>query len=229
MREIDGIEDVLRVLAPHKREIEDDFNRHNEKFLALAAADHDAIGRVLKVHLIVESFLNHFLASHFGLDNFEQARLSFHQKVVLLPASASSAAFVRPGILQLNSVRNKFGHRLDHRVAESELSAVYEVLQVVREGVVFGTPLKAIEAFGPVACAFLSIPPKHLQDLFLEAFAKIRIHASLSVAVPHQAVPHPHRVRVRHRRIAPLFDLKLGEHDFELAERFQIRCAKIYQ
>lgn len=37
----------------------------------------------------------------------------------------------------------------------------------------FDSPVDAIEAFAPVPCAFLSIPPKHLQETFMEAFSHI--------------------------------------------------------
>jgi hypothetical protein len=80
---------------------------------------------------------------------------------------------VRPGILQLNSVRNKFAHRIEFDIHPNEISAIYEVLSVARSGTEFPLPVEAIEAFGPVACAFLSVPPPHLQRLFMEAFSHV--------------------------------------------------------
>lgn len=174
MKDIDGIHDVLRVLEPHWRTIEADFHRQNERFLALAEADHETIGRVLRAHLVIESFLGEFLVAHYGIDEIDELRLTFAQKAKLLPQSKSSAAFVRPGIIQLNSVRNKFGHRLNHTIEGHEISAIYEVLQVARSGVRFASPVEAIEAFAPVACAFLAVPPLELQQLFMEAFAHVR-------------------------------------------------------
>jgi len=176
MNDIDGIQDAIAILKPHWKEIEADFNRHNERFLELVATDHDVIGRVLRAHLVVENFIDAFLTDHFGFKNLDQVRLSYFQKAMLLPACASSAAFVRPGILQLNSVRNKFGHRLNHEISRHEVSALDEVLQVARRGVVFESPLDAIEAFAPIACAFLSVPPPHLQELFMNAFSAIKSH-----------------------------------------------------
>lgn len=174
MKDIHGIDQVLGILAPHWKQIEEDFDRHNRRFLELAEVDHDAIGRVLRAHLVIESFMDTFLAQHYGIENIEELRLSFHQKAKLLPAQGSSAAAVRPGILQVNSVRNKFGHRLNHQIERHEISAVLEVLASARPGSVFGSEVEAIEAFAPVACAFLSVPPPHLQQLFLQAFANVR-------------------------------------------------------
>jgi len=174
MKDIDGIEQILSVLAPHWSDIEADFAKHNQRFLELAAADHDLIGRVLRVHLVVESFVDSFLSSHFGIQDLPDLRLSFVQKAKLLPQSGSSASFVRPGILQLNAVRNKFGHRLNHTIEGHEISAVHEALAVARRGVTFAAAVDALEAFGPVACAFLSVPPKHLQGLFVQAFKRVQ-------------------------------------------------------
>jgi hypothetical protein len=174
LKDIDGIQDVLRLLEPHWEKIEADFHRQNERFIALAQADHETIGRVLRAHLVIESFLGEFLAAHYGIDEVDELRLTFAQKAKLLSQSKSSAAFVRPGIIQLNAVRNKFGHRLNHKIESHEISAIYEVLQVARSGVCFASPVDAIEAFAPVACAFLSVPPAELQQLFIEAFAHVR-------------------------------------------------------
>lgn len=174
MREIEGIEEAMAILHPHWDEIEDNFNRQNAPYLQLAATDHETIGRVLRVHLVVENFMNNYLPDFFGIENFDELRLSFSQKAKLLPTRNSSAAFVRPGIIQLNTVRNKFGHRLNHEIQPHEIEAIINALDIARPGVDFSTPLDAIEAFAPIACAFLSIPPKHLQEAFLEAFKHVR-------------------------------------------------------
>lgn len=174
MKDIEGIETVLQVLKPHWDEIQSDFDRHNQRFLQLAAADHDIIGRVLRAHLVIESFLDSFLITFYGIEDLPELKLSFVQKAKLLPSRHSSAAFVRPGILQINAVRNKFGHRLNHEVERHEISALLEALNVARPGIEFETPISAIEAFAPVACAFMSVPPAQLQQLFMEAFANVR-------------------------------------------------------
>lgn len=173
MRDIEGIEKAMEVLKPHWEDIEATFNRQNERYLAMAAADHEAIGRVLRAHLIVESFINSYLVDVFEFEDFDALRLNFAQKAKMLPQSRSSAAWVKPGIIQLNSVRNKFGHRIEHVVEFSSISTIMEVLSVSRPGVEFQTPIDAIEAFAPVACALLSIPPQHLSDAFSQAFGHV--------------------------------------------------------
>lgn len=166
MREIEGIEEAMEVLRPHWSEIEADFNRQNERYLAMAETDHEVVGRVLRAHLTIENFLNTYLVDLFGFEDFDDLRLTFAQKAKMLPKSGSSAAWVRPGILQLNSVRNKYGHRLDHTVDFQTISAIMDNLSVSRSGHEFRNPIDAIEAFAPIACAFLVVSPKHISDAF---------------------------------------------------------------
>lgn len=177
MREIDGIEEAIEILRPHWAAIEEDFNRENERFKALLAREHDTLGRVLKCHLIVEHYVGRFLAAHFNLNNIGSAKLSFFQKATLLPDAAASAAFVKPGILRLNTIRNQFGHTLEPVVGHADLGAMQTVLDVARPGVAFPSPIEAIEAFTTVACTWLILPPPALQQVFVDAFAGVRVHA----------------------------------------------------
>lgn len=174
MKDIEGIEQALAVLQPQWQEIEADFNRHNERFLKLLSVDHEPIGRILRAHLVIENFLDTFLTNFYDIEGFDDLRLTFTQKAKLLPSRRSSAAFVRPGIIQLNTIRNKFGHEIEHSIENHDLSAMHEVLRHARPSVKFTSQIEAIEAFAAVACAFLSIPPKHLQELFMKAFAHVR-------------------------------------------------------
>lgn len=174
MNDIEGIEKAIAALQPYWQEIQADFNSHNERFLKLLAIDHEPIGRILRAHLVIENFLDIFLTNFYQIEEFDDLRLTFAQKAKLLPSRRSSAAFVRPGIIQLNTIRNKFGHKIDHSIEDHNLSAIYEVLRHARPNVKFESQIKVIEDFAAVACAFLSVPPKHLQELFMEAFAEVR-------------------------------------------------------
>ncbi len=174
MREIEGIKEVVAVLGPYWEQIEEDFNHHNNRYLQLAATNHEAIGRILRAHLIIENFINGFISKNFKDVDFDELKLSFSQKAKLLPKRNSSAAFVRPGIIELNNVRNKFAHRLKFVVDFTEITGISSVLKVSRPSIELRDPVDAIEAFAPVACAFLSVPPPHLQEAFISAFKKLR-------------------------------------------------------
>jgi len=158
-------------------EIEERFNIENERFITLIQHPHDIIGRLLKCHLIVEHYLERFLSEHFGLESVEDAKLNFFNKAMLLPTSSTSAAFVRPGILKLHSIRNKASHNLARGPSFDDLGPISEVLRIARPAIAFGSPIEAIEAFTTVACTWLIVPPKEHQQLFADAFADVRVSA----------------------------------------------------
>lgn len=176
MRDIDGIEKVIEKIKPHFREIEDHFEQENEKFKSLLTHNHDNIGRVLKCHLIVEHYLDRFICSHYLINNIQDIRLSFSQKAKMLPDKASASAFVKPGIFNLNSVRNKFSHQLNYKILQSDIPHIVEILNIARQNAHFDQPVDAIEAFTTVACTWLIIPPDNLQKLFVEAFSDVKIN-----------------------------------------------------
>lgn len=176
MREIEGIETVLEKLKPHWESIEEHFKQENEKFKELLNIDHDIIGKVLKCHLILENYLERYLSSTFDIDDIQNVRLSFYQKAVLLPSSESSAAFVKPGILRLNSIRNKFAHTLDFDLTEEDLGTINEILDIARQGVEFEDEISKIEAFTTVACTWLIISPPEVDEAFQQTFEEVRVH-----------------------------------------------------
>ncbi|MDO9319551.1 MAG: hypothetical protein Q7V56_15320 [Gammaproteobacteria bacterium] len=177
MRDIEGVEDVVRSLAPHWKEIEAHFHQENAQLIELLRHDHDSLGRVLKCHLIVEHYLDRFLAEFLNLQDIVDAKLSFFQKAKLLPNQGSATAFVKPGILKLNSIRNRFGHTLRPDLNMEELGPINEVLALARPNNQ-GDHLSRIEAFTTVAVAFLVVPPPNLQAAFLEAFRAVRVNAA---------------------------------------------------
>lgn len=175
MRDIQGVDEAIRELDPHWEAIAAEFEARNQAFMALMNRDHVTLGRVLKCHLVVEHYIDQFLAHHFGADDFLKARLTFHQKAVLLPQRASPAAFVRPGIIRLNRIRNGFGHRLDAKMDLADLEPILRVLEIARKDVSFAEPVEAIEAFTTVACTWLMVPDEALGQVMARALAKIRV------------------------------------------------------
>jgi hypothetical protein len=173
MRDIEGIERVVQVLKPHWTEIEHHFDKENRAYVRLISADHDDLGRVLKCHLVVEHYLERFLTAQ--LPSVRDAKLTFAQKAALLPQQRSAAAFVRPGIIQMNKLRNKFAHRLTATVGGDDLGPIRDVLRIARPRVPFDPAVPAIEAFTTVACTFLIVPPPELQRVFVDAFRDVQV------------------------------------------------------
>ncbi len=179
MRDIEGIEEVVAKLRPHFTTLVQQFEHENRIFIGLISSDHDTLGRDLKCHLVVEHYLDRFLVAHFGIHNADDARLRFAQKVTLLPNRATAAAFVKPGILQLNRIRNRLGHSLAARLSAQELGPIRTILDVAKPGVEFGNPVEAIEAFTVVACTFLIVQPPPLQRILAEAFSSVHVRTDV--------------------------------------------------
>ena len=177
MRDIEGIEQVVARLKPHMAEIEAHFNAENARFIELMSRPHDVVGRLLKCHLVVEHYLDRFLSEHFGIEDVERAKLGFFNKAMLLPNKAASAAVVKPGILKLNTLRNRAGHNLGSNITFGDLGPISDVLAIARASVKFAEPTEAIEAFTTVACTWLIVPPKEHQQLFVDAFSEVRVNA----------------------------------------------------
>ena len=177
MRDIEGIEEVVAKLKPHFATVEQHFEQENRIFIGLISSAHDTLGRVLKCHLIVEHYVDRFLAAHFGIEDLHAARLSFAQKAALLPNEATAAALVKPGIVRLNRIRNGFCHSLGFKLPTQDLRPISTVLEIARPGTVFRSPMAVIEAFTTVACTFLIVPPPELQSIFSDAFSSVQVRA----------------------------------------------------
>ncbi len=173
MRDIEGIERVVAALRPHWAAIDGHFATENRVYVSLISGGHDQLGRVLKCHLVVEHCVERFLSAQ--IPHVGEARLSFAQKAKLLPKARTAAAFVRPGIIQLNSIRNRFAHDLAATVVRQDLGPITEVLEVSRPEIDLDDPVRAVEAFTTVACTFLIVPPPELQQVFADAFRAIRV------------------------------------------------------
>lgn len=173
MKEIEGLDHALEVLRPKWDDINHHFESENKRFIALLQQDHDVMGRVLKAHLILEHYLTTYLGKTFGIDDIDSIRLSFSQKVELLPSSGSAASVIKLGIKQLNSIRNKFAHRIEVDLEQLDINAMNEVIQIFRPQVQFVNNLDRVEAFMTIAVTFLIVPPPELQNAFVEAFSKV--------------------------------------------------------
>jgi hypothetical protein len=171
MSVMDKAREAWAVLNPHRDEIESWFQEQNARYLSLMEADHDTLGRVLKAHLVVETFMTEFLEDRIGAAEVESANLSFHKKASLLPNSGSPASFVKPGILALNRIRNRFGHDPAATLEVGDLGPIGEALGIMRPSMEFTDPVAQIEEFAAAACAFLLVSPEGIRSKIEEAFA----------------------------------------------------------
>ena len=162
-------------LKPHMEKLDTYFQNKNSDFRALMETNHDELGRVLKCHLVIEHYLTTYLSNHYGIDDIDQIRLSFAQKVKLLPDKGSAVSYVKKGIERVNKIRNRFGHELDAKICNGEINELDDVLKIMRPEVCSETPINRIENFTAIACTFLNVAPKEIEEIFSQAFKNVQV------------------------------------------------------
>ena len=173
MADIEGIREAVEILRPHWREIREFIDTEDTKFRALLRSDHTKSGRILKCHLIAEKYVEKYLCERLSLSTISGARLSYFQKVMLLPEDTGPPAVIRPGLLLLNRIRNKFAHNLDTDISIHELQVMIDLLQVSGRSTNELSGVEAIESFTALACTWLLFSPPHLEELFAKAFRNL--------------------------------------------------------
>ena len=173
---------ILDLFAPIMDELTKEAQVEIDRFDAAFSADHNAIGRVLRVHLVIEQYLNEHIKAKYKIENLEELRLSFNQKTALLKDDLSPAAWVKSAIQNVNVVRNKFSHTLTPKIEWGAINNVTDVLKIARKDATYAEPIDAIEAFAPVACAFLIEAPSsqrtHFEQLLKAGKIKVAIDAN---------------------------------------------------
>jgi hypothetical protein len=97
----------------------------------LESIDYDTLGYLLSCHLIIEHYMDHFLAAYPGTPIFgwENAKLSFTQKIALIGALPFSEPYNLPPVIKhLNVLRNRFGHNINTKLTETDLLPIREFL-----------------------------------------------------------------------------------------------------
>jgi hypothetical protein len=98
----------------------------------LQAIDYGTLGYLLSCHLIIEHYLSEAL-KRTGLPieqlNWDSARLSFNQKVNLLPASDEYRTRMIPCLKHLNKLRNNFSHDVGFRLTQADLTPFVAYLE----------------------------------------------------------------------------------------------------
>ena len=147
------------------------------RFKALLKSDHTRSGRILKCHLIAETYVEKYLCDKLSLSTISSARLSYFQMVMLLPEHSGPPAIIKPGLLLLNKIRNKFAHNLDTDVSVDELQLMIDVLRISGRNANELSAVDAIESFTALACTWLLVSPPHLEELFAKAFRNVSASA----------------------------------------------------
>jgi hypothetical protein len=159
MRVIEGLDEAIAGLREKLPGIDEHFEKVNAEFIALTTREHDVIGRVLRTHLIVEYYVREFVERHYGFEDMEALKLRFATMAEMLPTKNHGAAYIRPGIIALNTIRNKIAHRLDFEIQHKHIEPIWEIVKTVRPNAEFNGHIDVIEGFTPIVCFWLGVTP----------------------------------------------------------------------
>jgi hypothetical protein len=117
--------------------------------------DHDLIGRILKCHLILETFMDKCI-KHLNKDQLstENTSLRFIQKVEMIEDKLDEMKTYFKGIRSLNTIRNKLAHNLHAEVTIQDVQSMKIYAEMYKREKI-NDPIKIIEEFTLVACALL--------------------------------------------------------------------------
>ena len=106
-----------------------------KEYAALLTEDDQLTIAVLRSHLIVEHFIERYLAaSNPSVRKWEDARLTFAQKLALIgpPAAGGVLDAIMDGIRCLNKLRNNLVHKLEAAPLPDDLRSMREFISVWR-------------------------------------------------------------------------------------------------
>lgn len=162
-------------LEPHWNEIQAEHKKREEYFLSLINNDYAETAELLKCHLVIEHYLNIFLEKELGLDNLNEAKLSFFNKMKLLPDN-KAVTFVKPGITRINTLRNKVAHQLDVKFSNKDLGEISSILKIARTDVDELSFIENIKKFTSVACTWLTPADDKIQGYIAESMSHIKFN-----------------------------------------------------
>jgi hypothetical protein len=107
----------------------DAFDKEMADFRAKSQTD---IGEIIQAHLIIEYYMNLCLATCFkSMRNDNAPRLTFQQKVELLPGWVFGFPWIRAAVLHLNRLRNKIAHNIHFTVTAADLAPILKGIEVL--------------------------------------------------------------------------------------------------
>jgi len=155
VREDDSLEFKAWVQAPAETMIWDQAQKliHNTEFDRLwTSYDEQLIGRILKCNILAEYYLARYLqASNPSRDSLKAVRLSF-----------DLIAILRPGLTELNRIRNRIEHRLSPNIDSADLKGMRNLIEALEKAtnpsdLTVPDGVELIEAFTRVACSTMGL------------------------------------------------------------------------
>ena len=119
------IEDIFREFPRLRVEAE----RREKEFQQLADQDLTSIGRVLRGHLLVEHFLRRFLLLHLPVTGSSpELDVRFFKLIKLTCGAGSPLERLYAPLSSLNSIRNRFAHRLSPEIVSEHMAEIDKFL-----------------------------------------------------------------------------------------------------
>lgn len=138
--------------------IEEDLRTFNAQYRRFVERDDATVGVILRCHLIVEHFLDGYLAAASpAVQGWDSARLTFAQKVALADHPRSKLRMVMPGLRCLNSLRNRLAHRLDAEFDDAAIGPIRDFIAIWNSAAGKSVPqgIRLVEEFALHASAWL--------------------------------------------------------------------------
>jgi hypothetical protein len=157
-------------LAPYRTLLDQKLAESNAYFDQLFSRDHEAIGRILKHHLILENCITRFLESVAPKHNWRRAHLRFAQKVAVIPKGRWLIDQFVPGMLEINALRNAIGHQIEAVPSLDALRECVRSLGIVHPycHVPYTDPVKVVELFTQLVCPYLLFD-KQVEEIYKKA------------------------------------------------------------
>lgn len=95
--------------------------------------DYDHVGKIITCHLVIENLINNALIAHsnFSEEKIKDARLTFSQKLKLLPTENKAFEYAVPAIKELNYVRNSIAHQLSFDIEKANTPKIDALLSII--------------------------------------------------------------------------------------------------
>ena len=161
-------------LAPHRATLDRNFAAWRDEIEKLFARDHEAIGRVLKHHLILEDRVTRHLEAVAPRPDWRRARLRFAQKLDLIPKDQGITDSIVRGIREINGVRNNLGHQIAAQPALQDLRECVRLLGLIHPyfNNTYSDALHVIEDFTQLVCGSLPVDAETMK-IFRDAEARV--------------------------------------------------------
>lgn len=113
----------------------------NSKIIDLLNRQVDELGLILKCHLIIEHYIDEYIITSYpAITEPDKLRLTFNQKLELINNNKTVFGMAYPAIKSLNTLRNRFSHKLAYKIADSDYKEIKDLMIIWNKALGEQTP-----------------------------------------------------------------------------------------